>query len=254
MKTKLSIAILFLAFTNGYSQDSRVDKLAGYNQSVKQEQKGDDFTQNLWYDIHGAYTHSVTKEKLKVTKSLSELNPGYPANWLADFISTEISSTCNGKPMKAVSTSSNLTIEQKNILNTADIGADIILNVKYKSQNSATGKIETRIMNFVVTVIPEVEAEYRGGHLEMKKYLKDNVIDKNYDLVSKESLKGKVRFIIDEEGRIENVKITESTGDAKADKSLLDAIIQMPKWKPAENSKGVKVKQEFEFGVGNSGC
>jgi len=29
----------------------------------------------------------------------------------------------------------------------------------------------------------------------------------------------------------------------------------MPRWKPAENSKGIKVKQEFEFIVGNGdGC
>ena len=33
----------------------------------------------------------------------------------------------------------------------------------------------------------------------------------------------------------------------KTDKLLLEVINGMPKWKPAENAKGVKVKQDFEF-------
>jgi hypothetical protein len=35
---------------------------------------------------------------------------------------------------------------------------------------------------------------------------------------------------------------------------LLDLIKNMPKWKPAINTNGVKVKQDFVFSVGAGGC
>jgi len=48
-------------------------------------------------------------------------------------------------------------------------------------------------------------------------------------------------------------QLSKTSGDQKTDKLLLKAINKMPKWKPAENSDGIKVKQEFEFSVGNCG-
>ena len=63
-----------------------------------------------------------------------------------------------------------------------------------------------------------------------------------------------VIFAINEAGEIVNAKISRSSGDSKTDKLLLETIYKMPKWKPAKNSKGIKVKQIFEFSVGNRGC
>ena len=34
----------------------------------------------------------------------------------------------------------------------------------------------------------------------------------------------------------------------------METINKMPKWKPAENANGLKMKQEFEFSVGIPGC
>ena len=61
-------------------------------------------------------------------------------------------------------------------------------------------------------------------------------------------------FTVNEEGEIVNAKISQTSGDSKTDKLFVEAINKMPKWKPAQNSKGVKVKQEFIFNLSGGGC
>jgi TonB family protein len=63
-----------------------------------------------------------------------------------------------------------------------------------------------------------------------------------------------VEFTVNEDCEIANAQISKTSGDQETDELLLNVINQMPKWKPAENAKGRKVKQEFEFSVGNVGC
>jgi TonB family protein len=158
--------------------------------------------------------------------------------------------------MKAVSPNDALSTEQKNILNTVDPGTGITINVTYKSKNAVTDNIVNSTMSVSMMIVPEIEAEYIGGYQQLKKYLKENVISKiseakTWQLQDANAI---VLFTVDEDGEIVNTKISKTSGDAKTDKLLVDAINKMPKWKPAENSKGIKVKQEFEFSVGNSGC
>jgi len=140
------------------------------------------------------------------------------------------------------------------ILKTVDIGTDITVNIKYKSINSATDKIETREMNFVVTMVPEFEAQYPGGNNQLKKYLKENAVKRISDKDAGIMEYGKVRFAINEKGEAVDARIAKSSGISEIDKLLLDVINRMPKWKPAQDSKGVKYKQQFELGVGMQGC
>ena len=88
----------------------------------------------------------------------------------------------------------------------------------------------------------------------MTQYLRENAINKIPETTSKQLQQVIVGFTVNEEGKIANVQISKTSGDPNTDKLLLEAINKMPKWRPAEDSKGVKVKQEFEFSVGNVGC
>ncbi|HLG35767.1 MAG TPA: energy transducer TonB [Bacteroidia bacterium] len=185
---------------------------------------------------------------------MSDINPGYPSSsWMTDYISAEISVTGNGKVMKAGSANEILSVEQKSILKMADLGTDIVIDVKYKQVNTITGNIDIRNMHFLFTVVPEIEAEYPGGYQQMKNYLKENAINKISETDYKQ-LQAAVKFTVSEEGEIANAQISKTSGDKKTDKLLVEAINKMPKWRPAENSKGLKVKQEFVFSVGNGGC
>ncbi len=223
----------------------------------KQDIHGKGSAPELYYEVHAGATRSVIKEKLNEARFIKDFIDGYPVNWLDEYVSAEIKATCNGKVMKALSANDVLSTEQKNILHSADLTTNIEIKVKYKYKNSANENIEIGTMNIsatVVNAVPEIEAEYIGGYPQLSKYLKENAIDKITETTLKHFQQGAVIFIINEEGEIVNAKISRSSGDTKTDNLLLETINKMPKWKPAKNSKGIKVKQVFEFSVGNMGC
>jgi len=214
------------------------------------------FSQDLSYTVRGKYKLPIKKEKLNTVNVMSDLISGYPASWIMSYVSVEVTATCNGKELTANGANAIFTEEQKNILNTVDLGAVITINIRYKCKNAVTGDIEISKMHYSATAVPEIEAEYTGGLEEMKQYLKENAIEKISEERSKQMPLTLLRFTVNEAGEIANAKIAVTSGDVKIDNLLLEAINKMPKWKPAENSKGVKVKQEFEFSVGNQkgGC
>ena len=133
-------------------------------------------------------------------------------------------------------------------------GDEILIRVKYKTPNAAIDKMDIHTMSYSVTLVPEHEAEYKGGVVQMKKYLKENVINKIAEPETGQQLEGVVRFSVNEEGEIIDPKRKGTTNNATSDKLLLDAIRNMPKWKPATNSQGGKMKQDFEFAMVTGGC
>lgn len=186
-------------------------------------------------------------------KTMSDINPGYPTTWISEYISTEISTISDGKAMKAVGTNDILSTDQKNLLHNAGLGDNIIVDVDYKVANAVMG-MDTRHMHFELTVIPEVEAQFPGGHQHLSAYLEDNAIYKISEKDSKQMDPAIIKFTITETGEISNAQVFQSSKNSKVDKLLLDVINKMPRWKPAENSNGLKLKQEFEFIVGAGGC
>jgi TonB family protein len=212
------------------------------------------YSQDMGYELRERNTRAVTKEKLYKVKLISDIIPGYPVNWIRDYVSVEIMTTFNDKSLKEMSANDVLSTQQQNILNNADPGTDIAIYVVYKLRNPITDKLETSTMNVMMTVVPEVEAEYMGGKPQMKKYLLENFSNKINETIPIELQEGMVKFTVNEAGEISNAHITKSSGDLKTDQLLLEALNKMPKWKPAENSSGIKVKQEFAFGLGKAGC
>jgi len=212
------------------------------------------FSDRLNYEVRGRYRNPVTREKLIHANLMRDFIAGYPSNWVQYYNSTKITATCNGKTMTAAGTNETLTAEQKHILNSADLAADIVVNAGYKTKNAVTNAMEDRNVNITLTVIPEIEAEYVGGRNAVIKYIEENVFHKISEKSRNHFHDGLISFTVDEIGAVTHVKLSASSGDPQTDKLLLDAISNMPKWKPAENSKGIKVSQEFEFSIGNGGC
>ncbi len=212
------------------------------------------FSQGLNFDIRGRYKLPIIKERLDAAKTMRDINPGYPSSWITDYISSAVLVTSRGKEMKAISSNDILSTEQLNLLKLVDLGTDIRIEIKYNDKNSITHKIENTSMNFTVTLVPEVEATYPGGFKVLKQYLKENAIEKISSEGAKALENATVRFTINERGEIANAEVVLTSKDKNIDKLLLEAINKMPKWKPASNSNGIKVKQQFEFTVGNAGC
>lgn len=212
------------------------------------------FSQDIRYEVHGSYSRSITKEKLHQATSMSDVIQEYPAEWITNYVSVEILAICNGKAVKANSANDILTAEQQNILRTADMGTDVVINVNYKTKNSVTDNLENSKMHCALTVVPEVKAEYLGGYQQLTHFLQENGISKISETDSKDIQPAVVKFTVDEQGEIANAQISKTSGNKNIDNVLLKAVNSMPKWKPAQNAKGVKVKQDFVFSVGNSGC
>jgi TonB family protein len=162
--------------------------------------------------------------------------------------------TCNGRAVKAISPDGTLSAEQKDILNKVDLATDIDINVRYLYNDPVTHAVEHNQIHVSMTVIPYTEAEYAGGEVQMRKYLKEHAIDKISSATAKRFQKGIVRFTVNEDGDISHAHMFSTSGDPKTDRVLLKAIRNMPKWKPAKDAKGIRMKQDFEFSVGNVGC
>lgn len=245
----LTSAIALLICLVTFAQTESFNKKLGWNGFVPVS-----VSQQLSFDVRGAYTNKVRKESFRTASFLRDLCDGYPSNWIINYISSEISATCNGKSCKAVSANDELSTSQKNILNSVDIGSEIIIDVKYKHQNPATQNIDLRQMHISMMVVPEVEARYKGSIRDMRNYLQKNAIDEIEKIYSEKMMQSVLKFTVNEKGEIVNAAVTKTSGNKKVDKLLLKTINDMPDWKPAEDANGRKVKQDFEFTLGSGGC
>jgi len=178
---------------------------------------------------------------------------------LIDYVAVEITGINNGKPVTHTSKNNVLTKEQKSILNSVDLGSDVKIKIKFKYKYATAEFPEpdnsVHEGNYIVTVVPSTEAEYPGGFKQLSDHLNKNFVSK----LPRKILSGKVqnaivKFTITEEGKIVDTKISRTSSDAKIDVLLIDAINKMEKWKPAENAKGIKVKQEYKIPLGGGGC
>lgn len=212
------------------------------------------YAQNLSFEVRGIYAHPITKDKLRKAMSMSDIIPYYPASWIESYNSAEISVISNGNTFSAKSSNDIFSKEQIKMLSSLDFGAEIAINIGYQYNNPVTNETENGNMHYSATVIPETEAEYSEGYEELTQYLMKNAIEKISADDTKDLKQAVVRFIVDEGGEIGDTYISKTSGNAGIDRLLLEVINDMPNWKPAADSQGIKVKQEFEFSVGNAGC
>jgi TonB family protein len=108
------------------------------------------------------------------------------------------------------------------------------------------GQKDSSAKSVATFTVPEIQAEYPGGYKELIKYLKTTVTDKLTSTQTTNNVgKVVVKFFVDENGKTTDAKIFKTSNDATVDKLFIDAVNKMPVWKPAEQPKGKKVKQEF---------
>jgi TonB family protein len=214
------------------------------------------FSQEMNYEVRATYARAIKQEALQSPKLMRDLIEGYPVNWISTYTSSEISATCQGKERKAMSRNDTLSPEQQEILKTADLASKIVITIKYSYLVPVTRVTEHNDIFVSMTVVPENEAQYAGGHEQLIRYLKEHSPSTIPTVNTKERQQLLIRFTINEQGKVIDPKMIRSFGDVETDHSFLELIKNMPAWKPAENPKGIRVKQEFEFvaGKGVEGC
>jgi len=207
----------------------------------------------LVYRIRGNYNRHLTEDKIKLVNSVIDFVEYYPSNWIEEYTSVELSAVTEDETTSVIGANENLTSAQKDIINTAKVGTKIEVKILYKSKNAITSELMDETMNFTVTVVPEKEAFFIGGYDKMMDYLTDNNLDEATAKGLTNTQQASVLFTINKEGRTENIRLIQTSGHSKADELFIRLIDEMPSWQPAEN-KGIKVKQEFLFTIGQDGC
>ena len=93
-----------------------------------------------------------------------------------------------------------------------------------------------------VFIAVEVMPEFPGGATAMMEYLSKSVKYPSDALVVKIAGKVYVSFVINEKGKVTEVKVLRGIGTS-CDKEALRVVTEMPDWKPGkQNDKPVKVK------------
>jgi len=209
----------------------------------------------LFYTVSGAYARPVKRSILHKSRTLNDFIEGYPVNWISAYISVEISSIDKGVEEKLVSENAILSIEQIAMLANLDIGAEVIVKVKYNTKDIITEVLEVNEMNVSLTVIPEVEAKYSGGYEKMITYLKKNSIDCVVALSNKGPKSLELKFLINEYGKAVDIKLIKKSGKIEVNNLLIELLENMPKWEAAKNLKTKNVSQQFNFRISSSnGC
>jgi len=271
MKNNIITLVLFLLFLTGFSQNTKYQYFGRLTPSIKKEKLTKALFINEIMPEFSRYFQLPHDDRfqfdvqLKATDSPQgyfintpeNSNPKKDHEKIINYVSIEIFATCEGKTLRSQSANKTISTEQKNILNSTDLGTDIRIKIKFKFKYPLYDKVDTGVKEgeYSVTVVPETEAEYPGGSKKLTDYLIENVFNKIHDKKNTEKVHGAiVKFNINEEGQVVDVKMLRTSKEPKTDKLIIDAINRMPKWKPAKNAKGINIKQEFSIPFGNSGC
>ena len=77
----------------------------------------------------------------------------------------------------------------------------------------------------------------------MMKFLAENI---KYPVIAQENnVQGRVicQFVVEKDGKVTDIQVVRSSGDASLDKEAKRVIESMPKWKPGkQRGKAVRVK------------
>ena len=94
-----------------------------------------------------------------------------------------------------------------------------------------------------IFMIVESMPEFPGGQQALFKYLAENV---KYPVIAQENgIQGRVicQFVVEKDGKVSDIQVVRSSGEASLDKEAQRVINSMPKWKPGkQRGKPVRVK------------
>ncbi len=268
MKNKILTMLLLLLVAIGFSQSDNFNLERNMNTTIKnatllRAEYINDLSPLLWSQMAFPFNGDFWLYHRRINnfaqpQTENYLYPQDDYKQIVTVVFTEISVTTDGKTVVTQSTSDKLTAQQKNSLTAAVPGSVIEVKLKYKykdqTKDSYGDRNKTVAGSTQVTLVPAIEAEYPGGFKQLSAYFAANVMHKITDKKELDKiLNATIEFTVDEYGEVTNARIAKTTADKRLDNLLLEAINKMPRWKPAADSKGEKVKQEFTIPF-SSGC
>ena len=208
-----------------------------------------------FYNIDSRYIATITKEDLYKAKSIIDILPEKATKSITSFQAVKVSILDNDQETSEIGVDDVLTTAQIKLLQSTDYSTNIYIKADCRSKNAFMGGFDKKHLTYFITIIPEKEAEFKGGHDALIDYLKESSKEETAIIKQDHLRPGKVSFTITKKGTPANVKLTSTSGYPSVDEALVELIMTMPgKWDPATNSKGEKVDQELIFFFGLQGC
>ena len=199
-------------------------------------------------------------EKLRNLKKMDYpqeyLNPKENYDNILEYLSFDLTAACDGKEHRASNQGKTLSKEQREIIAKADVGTEIRIwmRFKFKENGASVNSDKFEEGYYAVTIVPAMEAKYPGGNGEFSAYMTEHIYAKHADKKTLQQLsQAMVSFVVDENGLISKTRLVRKTNDEKINQLIISSIANMPNWKPAQNSKGEKIKQTFSIPFGG-GC
>lgn len=210
-----------------------------------------DATSEFEYNIHINYPSiSLTRASLDSAETILDLNKYYKPSWVKEYVSVETRAYINGTRKSVISQNDELSQEQKDLMNQADVGTDIAVMIKYIPDNNLSQN-DIQTFDFTFTLNPDNNAHFIGGQAQLEQYLKEKAIDKlPEDLFTGYKLAA-VKFTVSTQGEIIDAHNFWTSEDDTIDALLYETICTMPKWKPASYTDNTTVDQDFVLTVGN---
>ena len=190
--------------------------------------------------------------QLDTATTLKDLNKHYEEDWVQAYDKVTLTTVYKGQSLINESIDDKLTSRQKEAIRNSDNGSEIKVDLSYLPIDE-TDKNKFRKNNFSFKLDPR-DASFPGGDELLDSYLASHISTIPLEVFNIYQLTA-VNFTIDESGSVVSAYVKESSGNKAADKILLDAICNMPRWQPATYTNGEETKQDFVFTVGDkSSC
>jgi len=156
MKNSLFSLFLSIVFTTGFSQDPAFELSSRLNRTIKKDKLDNamfnsKMVPGFWENRglpYEARNELNLRKKMDYGQRFSMVPQDFEYNKILEIVSAEITTTNLGKEITIEGKSDLLTLEQKTLIDQADLGADIWLKVrfKYKDQPSASEASKNKII------------------------------------------------------------------------------------------------------------
>jgi TonB family protein len=224
--------------------------------------------ENLDYLVN-TWSSPVTKEEVKQITSILDFwsaedkakykHDAFRDIWvvnLKDYPDWTLDVSEIAPKRKATGPTEEFTKEQLALVANADYSDHLRFSARFNSTRIETGEVKKNVLvSQSVSLVPDVQAAYKGGFDALVDYLKEASKDMVKHVKRDKVGRCRVFFTVTNKGSITDVKLVETSNYADVDKAMIKLIKDIPqKWTPAQNGKGKKVGQEFVFTFGVAGC
>lgn len=269
MNSTLSQLIVTLLFAScigcdGQQQDPRVESIASFNPLALPALLGEPqpFLDPIALHSDNAYTvrplngsakNEIDQVTLLQASHLEDLIPNYPDKWIEEYRSVVITVMQNEDFVTVSGETDLLTASQRDLLQTAKPGALIEISLDYWALNIALGEKEPCTLHYTCAVVPTEQAIYPEGPQALTQLLRTQLLDAIASDIGwlTPSL---LEFTVNAEGKVEDVRMIKSSGNAPLDRDLIRIVQDLPSWTPAKDQYGVRIQQRFEFALAQAGC